>query len=133
MVLSSDLFHPVNMNFSDQSALNFVLVSQEYSHDTPGRWPSASILFTQKAVERLSWMTFSWVQVTSILIVVWPLTVAILRYLREQQRRKRFNFPTRESFAKMTVRDAWAIQLNLMDTETSFFFMLALKFAIFSV
>ncbi|KAM5472938.1 hypothetical protein MauCBS54593_002651 [Microsporum audouinii] len=64
---------------------------------------------------------------------LWPPIVASLRYSRERQRRKRFYFPTRESFAKMTVRDAWAIQLDLMDTETSSIFMLALKFAIFSV
>ncbi|DAA75934.1 TPA_exp: Uncharacterized protein A8136_1305 [Trichophyton benhamiae CBS 112371] len=121
------------MNFSSQSALDFVLISQEYSPHAPGRWPSASIPTTPNAVGSQSWMQFSWAQVAFTLIVIWPLIVAILRHSRERQRMKRFNFPTRDSFAKMTVRDAWAIQLDLMDTETSFFFMLALKFAIFSV
>ena len=88
---------------------------------------------TPNVVESQLWMQFSWAQVAFTLIAIWPIIVAILRHSRERQRRKRFNFPTRDSFAQMTVRDAWAIQLDLMDTETSFFFMLALKFAIFSV
>ncbi|EGE01608.1 hypothetical protein TEQG_00654 [Trichophyton equinum CBS 127.97] len=121
------------MEFSNQSALDLVLISQEYSPHAPGRWPSASMPTTPNAVGTQSWMQLSWAQAAFTLIVIWPLIVAILRQSRERQRRKRFNFPTRDSFAKMTVRDAWAIQLDLMDTETSFFFMLALKFAIFSV
>ncbi|EGD90585.1 hypothetical protein H112_02052 [Trichophyton rubrum D6] len=121
------------MDFSNQSALNFALISQEYSPHAPGRWPSASMPTTPNVVESQLWMQFSWAQVAFTLIAIWPIIVAILRHSRERQRRKRFNFPTRDSFAQMTVRDAWAIQLDLMDTETSFFFMLALKFAIFSV
>ncbi|KAK2875008.1 hypothetical protein FQN49_001870 [Arthroderma sp. PD_2] len=121
------------MNSSDQPSLNFVLIPHGYDSKIHGIWPPTSILATEKTVTTRSWMPFSWVQVALSFILIWPLIVAGLRYHREQQRKRRFPFPTRESFAKMTVRDAWAIQLDLMDTETSSIFLLALKFAIFSV
>lgn len=78
MAQSNDTSHLVKMNFSSQSALDFVLISQEYSPHAPGRWPSASIPTTPNAVGSQSWMQFSWAQVAFTLIVIWPLIVAIL-------------------------------------------------------
>lgn len=94
---------------------------------------SAHSIIADGMNSRWSPKSLSWTQLLVASLVAWPLIVAGLRYGREQQRKKRFNFPTRESFAKMTVKDAWKIQLDLMASEVSSIFLLSLKLAIFSV
>ncbi|KAF1981069.1 hypothetical protein K402DRAFT_398886 [Aulographum hederae CBS 113979] len=57
--------------------------------------------------------------------------VRLLRYRRRDTLLKRYNYPTRESYSKMTVDDAQAIQIELNELEFPFMFQTALELALF--
>lgn len=67
------------------------------------------------------------------LVPAYMLLVRALRYQRLKQMHKEFNYPTRESFARMTDDDAWKILLNLGQVEFPFTYLKALQFALFKV
>jgi hypothetical protein len=46
---------------------------------------------------------------------------------------RKYNYPTRESFAQMTDEDAFQIQKNLIQIEFPFFYTKSLQFALFKV
>jgi hypothetical protein len=59
------------------------------------------------------------------------LLVALLRFRRLRQTQKEFNYPNRESYAKMTDSDAWKIQTRLAELEFPFTYLKAIQFALF--
>ena len=59
------------------------------------------------------------------------LVVALLRFRRLKETQKEFNYPSRESYAKMTDTDAWNIQKRLSELEFPFTYLKALQFAMF--
>ncbi|CEN62349.1 hypothetical protein ASPCAL08985 [Aspergillus calidoustus] len=65
------------------------------------------------------------------LVAAYPVLVSLLRFRRVKQIHKKYNYPTRESFARMTDEDAFQIQKNLVQFEFPFFFTKALQFALF--
>ncbi|KAI9373083.1 hypothetical protein BJX61DRAFT_408200 [Aspergillus egyptiacus] len=65
------------------------------------------------------------------LVVAYPLLVSLLRFRCMKQIHKKYNYPTRDSFARMTDEDAFQIQKNLVQYEFPFFFTKALQFALF--
>jgi hypothetical protein len=67
------------------------------------------------------------------LVAAYPVLVSLLRFRRVKQIHKKYNYPTRESFARMTDEDAFQIQKNLVQFEFPFFFTKALQFALFRV
>lgn len=67
------------------------------------------------------------------LIPAYMLLVRALRYQRLNQMYKDFDYPTRESYARMTDDDAWKILLNLGQVEFPFTYLKALQFALFKV
>ncbi|KAL2818989.1 hypothetical protein BDW59DRAFT_151727 [Aspergillus cavernicola] len=65
------------------------------------------------------------------LVAAYPILVSLLRFRRMNQMHKKYNYPTRESFAGMTDEDAFQIQKNLVQFEFPFLFTKALQFALF--
>ena len=60
-------------------------------------------------------------------------TVAVLRLQRMKSIERLFHYPSRASFAKMTLEDASAIQCELVELEFPMIFLKALEFALFKV
>ncbi|OJJ63493.1 hypothetical protein ASPSYDRAFT_83555 [Aspergillus sydowii CBS 593.65] len=65
------------------------------------------------------------------LVAAYPILASLLRFRNMKQIHKKYNYPTRESFARMTDEDAFEIQKNLIQYEFPFFFTKALQFALF--
>ncbi|KAL4969183.1 uncharacterized protein BDV14DRAFT_196493 [Aspergillus stella-maris] len=65
------------------------------------------------------------------LVAAYPVLVQLLRFRNMKRVHKKYNYPTRESFARMTDEDAFEIQKNLVQYEFPFFFTKALQFALF--
>jgi hypothetical protein len=61
------------------------------------------------------------------------LLVALLRNRRLRQMKKQHNYPTRESFSRMTDDEAWKILITTAQMEFPFMFTKALQFALFRV
>lgn len=74
-----------------------------------------------------------WLPYSVVLLIGWPLVTRSLRYRRLKQLHKKYNFPTRESMAKMTDEEAYEIQLTIGQFEFPFMFVKALQFALFRV
>jgi hypothetical protein len=66
-------------------------------------------------------------------LVAYPALVSLLRFQRLRSMHKQFNYPTRESLAKMTADDAFAIQKIIAEQEFPQMFGLSLAFALFKV
>lgn len=66
-----------------------------------------------------------------LLLLLYPLLVAFLRYDRLRSTRKTYGYTTRRSFAHMTDDDASEIQLTISQLEFPFTFQKALQFALF--
>ncbi|KAL4886562.1 hypothetical protein BJY04DRAFT_75273 [Aspergillus karnatakaensis] len=64
-------------------------------------------------------------------VAAYPILVSLLRFRRMKKIHKKYNYPTRESFARMTDEDAFEIQKNLVQYEFPFIFTKALQFALF--
>jgi hypothetical protein len=78
-------------------------------------------------------MLQSWSLLCPILLVMYLGLVRVLRYQREHHLKTQFAYTDRASLSKMTVHDAWAIQLNLITLEFPWAFMSALKMAVYAV
>ncbi|KKZ68562.1 hypothetical protein EMCG_01010 [[Emmonsia] crescens] len=63
--------------------------------------------------------------------VVYLLAVALLRNRRIKKNIKKFNYPTRESMAKMSDDEAWTILQDVGQLEFPFSYLKALQFALF--
>ncbi|KAJ5798822.1 uncharacterized protein N7503_006327 [Penicillium pulvis] len=72
-----------------------------------------------------------WLPYSVVLLIGWPLLARSLRYRRLKQLHKKYNFPTRESMAKMTDEEAFEIQLEVGQLEFPFIYVKALQFALF--
>lgn len=68
-----------------------------------------------------------------LFLVTYLLLVRLLRHRREEQMRKKFNYPNKESFKAMTNDDAFAIQSYVAELEFPTMFEKALQFALFKV
>lgn len=67
------------------------------------------------------------------LLIAYPILVSLLRFRRLRQLHERFNFPTRESLARMTDDQAWEIQKLMAQLEFPFIYVKSLQFALFRV
>lgn len=67
------------------------------------------------------------------LVAAYPVLVALLRFRNMKRLHRKYNYPTRESFAQMTDEDAFQIQKNLIQFEFPFFYTKSLQFALFKV
>lgn len=74
-----------------------------------------------------------WLPYAIALVVGYPLLARSLRYRRVNKTLKKYNYPTRESMAKMTDEEAYQIQKQLGSFEFPFMFLKALQFALFRV
>ena len=74
-----------------------------------------------------------WIPYAIALVVGYPLLARSLRYRRVNRMLKKYNYPTRESMAKMTDEEAYQIQKQLGSFEFPFMFLKALQFALFRV
>lgn len=66
-------------------------------------------------------------------ILLYALACRILRYRARDRIHKKYNYPTRESFSKMTNDDAQAIGQFLGEMEFPYFYVTALSFGLFKV
>ncbi|KAL8917020.1 MAG: hypothetical protein Q9172_006015 [Xanthocarpia lactea] len=66
-----------------------------------------------------------------LILLVYPLLVALLRYDRLRSIRKTYGYTTRRSFARMTDDDATEIQIAISQLEFPFTTQKALQFALF--
>ena len=66
-----------------------------------------------------------------LLLLLYPLLVAYLRYNRLQSTQKHYGYTTRPSLGRMTDDDAYEIQLSIAQLEFPFTFQKALQFALF--
>lgn len=67
------------------------------------------------------------------LLLAWPVVTISLRFQRLRQMHKKYDYPTRESMAKMTDDDAFNIQKTIAQLEFPFMFIKSLQFALFRV
>ncbi|KAK2760709.1 hypothetical protein FQN54_001944 [Arachnomyces sp. PD_36] len=65
------------------------------------------------------------------LVLGYPILVSLLRFRRLRSVHKKYNYPTRESYAKMTDQDAFEIHRNFSWLEFPFVVEKALQFALF--
>ncbi|KAJ5717014.1 hypothetical protein N7488_002660 [Penicillium malachiteum] len=72
-----------------------------------------------------------WLPYAIGILIGYPLLVRSLRYRRIQNLEKKYNYPTRESMAKMTDEEAFTIQKQLGTFEFPFMFLKSLQFALF--
>lgn len=63
----------------------------------------------------------------------YPILCSLLRFRRMRWLHRKYDFPTRESLARMTDDEAWEIQKVLLQLEFPFFYIKALQFALFRV
>lgn len=70
---------------------------------------------------------------TAAVLVAYPTLVSLLRFRRTRNLATRYNYPTRESMARMTDDDAWEIQKELAELEFPFIYTKSLQFALFRV
>ncbi|EAW07745.1 uncharacterized protein ACLA_024610 [Aspergillus clavatus NRRL 1] len=61
----------------------------------------------------------------------YPILCSLLRFRRMRWLHRKYDFPTRESLARMTDDEAWEIQKVLLQLEFPFFYIKALQFALF--
>jgi hypothetical protein len=66
-------------------------------------------------------------------LAAYPVLCSCLRFRRMRSLHRKYNFPTRESLARMTDEEAFEIQKVLLQLEFPFFFIKALQFALFRV
>ena len=66
-------------------------------------------------------------------LIGYPILVSLFRFRRRQSLQERYNFPTRESLARMTDDQAWEIQKELAQLEFPFIYVKSLQFALFRV
>lgn len=66
-------------------------------------------------------------------LAAYPVLCSCLRFRRMRSLHRKYNFPTRESLARMTDDEACEIQKVLLQLEFPFFFVKALQFALFRV
>lgn len=69
----------------------------------------------------------------TIFLIGYPILVSLFRFRRRQSLQERYNFPTRESLARMTDDQAWEIQRELAQLEFPFIYVKSLQFALFRV
>lgn len=66
-------------------------------------------------------------------LLVWPVITISLRFQRLNKTQKHYDYPTRESMAKMTDEEAFSIQKQIAQLEFPFMFIKSLQFALFRV
>lgn len=74
-----------------------------------------------------------WLPYALGLAASYPLLTNALRYQRLRRLHKQYNYPTRESMAKMTDEEAFQIQKTVAQLEFPFMFIKSLQFALFRV
>jgi hypothetical protein len=67
------------------------------------------------------------------LLAAYPILTNVLRFRRVRQLQRKYNYPTRESLANMTDKEAWEIQLAISQLEFPLIFEKSLQFALFRV
>ncbi|KAF2489011.1 hypothetical protein BU16DRAFT_600647 [Lophium mytilinum] len=87
----------------------------------------ASISFLQNFLGYLS----KWQCLSTLVVGGYLLLVRTLRYRRRDSVAARFRYPDRESWARMTLSDAHAIQLSLAELEFPQVFCISVFFALF--
>jgi hypothetical protein len=70
---------------------------------------------------------------TAGLLLAWPVVTITLRFQRLRKLHKQYDYPTRESMAKMTDEEAFQIQKHVAQLEFPFMFIKSLQFALFRV
>ncbi|KAJ6120530.1 hypothetical protein N7523_004810 [Penicillium sp. IBT 18751x] len=73
----------------------------------------------------------SWLPYALAFLLGYPLLIRALRYQRVNSLPKKYNYPTRESMAKMTDEEAFQIQKAVAQLEFPFIFIKSLQFALF--
>ncbi|KAJ5852302.1 uncharacterized protein N7529_011687 [Penicillium soppii] len=68
---------------------------------------------------------------TAGLLLAWPVVTITLRFQRLRKLHKQYDYPTRESMAKMTDEEAFQIQKQVAQLEFPFMFIKSLQFALF--
>lgn len=75
----------------------------------------------------------AWLVGVPVVLVLWAILCSSLRFRHEKTMLRRFNYPTRASFAKMTNDDAQQILKYILDYEFPLIYKLSLQFALFKV
>ena len=92
---------------------------------------TASFIGQDRLPKNLTILSHQWSNYYFLLLVLYPVITALLRYDRLHRTSKTFQYPTRRSFASMTDDDAFCIQQIVAELEFPFTFEKALQFALF--
>jgi hypothetical protein len=90
------------------------------SHSTPAVLPSSG--------KGMSWSPYIAPAFLSYVFVCW-----ILRYTRKDAMHKKFNYPDKASFSRMTNTDAQAIMQYIAEFEFPKIYEMSIQFALFKV
>lgn len=74
-----------------------------------------------------------WLPYALGLMLSYPLLTSSLRFRRLRKLHQQYNYPTRESMAKMTDEEAFQIQKTVAQLEFPSMFIKSLQFALFRV
>ncbi|KAI9771737.1 MAG: hypothetical protein M1839_002751 [Geoglossum umbratile] len=77
------------------------------------------------------WREPSTITIMSTIALAYLSTVRLLRHKRMRDMQRKFGYTTRESLARMTLDDAWAIQVQLSTLEFPWTYGIAVFFALF--
>ncbi|KAI9722357.1 MAG: hypothetical protein M1812_001829 [Candelaria pacifica] len=72
-----------------------------------------------------------WKTCIVVVVLVYPVLVALLRFRRVRAMPEKFGYTTRESLSKMTAEDAYKIQVEIAELEFPSAYEKALQFALF--
>ena len=93
-----------------------------------------SVDLAQSRLEEFSVLqSGQWKPWIAIVLLVYPLLTAMLRFRRIERLRKQLGYTTRKSFSRMADDDAFAIQQSIAELEFPLVFEKALQCALFRV
>ncbi|KAL1864123.1 hypothetical protein Daus18300_007903 [Diaporthe australafricana] len=93
--------------------------------------PATDAAFDGSLVQQSVTRSTAWLMSISAVLGLWVILCSSLRFRNEKAMLRRFNYPSRASFAKMTNDDAQQIVKYIMDCEFPLMYKLSLQFAIF--
>jgi hypothetical protein len=88
---------------------------------------------SQPLLESSSQSGTSWSPYIILALILYPMLCSYLRFQRRDAMHKKFNFPTKDSFSKMTNVEAQEIITYLGELEFPKIYEISLQFALFQV
>lgn len=120
-----DIIHSITRTMENiTTAINYLSKHSSSLH----QYPVDRILLDHASLRQI--LTY----VVLPVLAAYPVLTSLLRFRRVRKLQQQYSqYSTRESFSRMTDRDAWEIQKVIAQLEFPFMYVKALQFALFRV